>query len=263
MMAETCSTCRWSKEFNIGALGYKWDANLREHFLDRADHFILRCHKALPASDGFPRVQPDDFCGEWKAKPGPRIGRHDPYPGYDPLDMRPLPADQGGEGRIPWTGGEWAKREDEEVDQSTLPTAADVRGILTTPPSEGWIPWAGGECPVAEDTFGMVRFRGGAEGDYPLWLLGWNHVGNDRGNIIAYRVHKPADFRLEAGKYYITATGERVGPVFDTKGENGLFMVKGRALCWLPDGRTFPYHKADPRHDIVALAADQTSGGGE
>lgn len=224
-MTQTCSTCRWSKEFNIGSIEYKWHETLREMWPERVDHFILRCHKALPASDGFPQVQPDDFCGEWTAGEGTRVDR----------TRSPV-----------WPNANGVRIEPNQ----------DTWIMNDAPSSEGWIPWAGGECPVAEDTFGMVRFRDGLKGEFLLRFLGWDHTGHAL-DIIAYRVHKPADFRLEAGKYYITATGERVGPMELYKAFRG-FWAEGSSGWWDKYGAGRATENGSVP-DIVALAADQES----
>jgi hypothetical protein len=225
-MAETCSTCRWSRAFaDAENAGPVIDGRVRVKITGG-----IRCHHNAPSAGGFPHVQPDDFCGEWTAREGARI-----------------PPGQAVDDHFP------------HARKMVKPTFTVLGDAPTTPPSEGWIPWAGGECPVAEDTFGMVRFRDGVEIDMPLWLVGWAHMGNHR-DIIAYQPRKPADFRLEAGKYYITATGERVGPlrVYGQTGEvpsRLAFCVRHNG-CWTEEGDAW----GDEKHDIVALAADQ---GGE
>jgi hypothetical protein len=121
---------------------------------------------------------------------------------------------------------------------------------------EGFIPWHGGECPVAEGTAGEVLLR-------PPHLMQDDDIGSvlcwahgelaDPGDIIAYRIHKPADFRLEAGKYYIDARGERTRLVRGlTAPMPGLFH-DGGARVWKADGAA--QTAGDP--DILALSSNQ------
>jgi hypothetical protein len=64
---------------------------------------------------------------------------------------------------------------------------------------------------------------------------------------------EPDDFRLEAGKYYITATGERVGPM--ELRANAFRTAQNPGQWWWKDGEA----PAGTWADIVALAADQES----
>ncbi len=130
------------------------------------------------------------------------------------------------------------------------------RSITLTPTiPEGFIPWHGGECPVAEGVVGDLVCRNGEIAKkYSLHICLWRHNGGAN-DIIAYRVHKPADFRLEAGKYYITATGERVGPMKPYKVFHG-FHADNSAGWWDSDGKGRTTENGSAP-DIVALAADQ------
>jgi hypothetical protein len=132
--------------------------------------------------------------------------------------------------------------------------------IPTSTIPEGFIPWHGGECPVAEGTKVETMLRNGEP-----WVLEnaenffWLH--EDADDIIGYRVHKPADFRLEAGKFYVTASGERVGPVeendeycdvpfsVNTRGREADFDRSGICLAW-----ALPYPE---RNNILALSSNQ------
>ncbi len=116
--------------------------------------------------------------------------------------------------------------------------------IPTSTIPEGFIPWHGGECPVARVTVVDAILRGGRN-------LRWFHRYGD-GDIIAYRIHKPADFRLEAGKFYVTASGWREGPMRVHADE--LFdLSDSDNRLWFADGRS----ASDPRHDILALSSNQ------
>ncbi len=124
--------------------------------------------------------------------------------------------------------------------------------IPTSTIPEGFIPWHGGECPVAEGTKVETMLRNGEP-----WVLEnaenffWLH--EDADDIIGYRIHKPADFRLEAGKYYIDARGERTRLVRGlTAPMPGLFH-DGGARVWKADGTA--HTVGDP--DILALSSNQ------
>jgi hypothetical protein len=133
----------------------------------------------------------------------------------------------------------------------------------TTP--EGFIPWHGGECPVAGGTVVDCAMRGRyVVHKNTAKSLRWYHVndGDTRTitDIIAYRIHKPADFRLEAGKFYVTASGERVGPMRHKPGPCcGSYTDSddwGR-WWWWPNGKiNFP---GSCNTDILALSFNQES----
>lgn len=119
---------------------------------------------------------------------------------------------------------------------------------------EGFIPWSGGECPVASGTTVDTVFRGGTSAiDCKAAKLRWDHKFKTISDIIAYRIHRDRDFRLEAGRFYITASGERVGPMKPYRSPFGArFTIEGDARLWMPEGTL------DGRfYDILALAADQ------
>ena len=87
--------------------------------------------------------------------------------------------------------------------------------------------------------------------------LRWHHLDDHDTriitDIIAYRIHKPADFRLEAGKYYINARGERTRLVRGlTAPMPGLFH-DGGARVWKADGTA--QTAGDP--DLLALSSNQ------
>lgn len=129
--------------------------------------------------------------------------------------------------------------------------------IPTSTIPEGFIPWHGGECPVAEGTVvdyvmrdGYVIRESRAENPH------WKHI-NANGDIIAYRIHKPADFRLEAGKFYVTASGERVGPMRRSSGAYGSTYHDSDdwGRWWWPNGEIGLLGSCDP--DILALSSNQ------
>ncbi len=141
--------------------------------------------------------------------------------------------------------------------------SATYRGITFAPLPEGFIPWHGGECPVANITVVEIyqahRFAPRKLRAVQCLDL-WDGDGSKPTDIIAYRIHKPADFRLEAGKYYITASGERVGPMRSHR-LNGLFVVAGfedskRHRRWDRNGRVAPAWDI-AKHDILALSSNQ------
>lgn len=133
-----------------------------------------------------------------------------------------------------------------------------------------FIPWFGGDCPVAETTNVSVVFRdGGISGvgtDMTASCYNWKHGPNGppsaRRQIIGYRVKVSTSFRIEPGKFYITGSGARVGPMKDL-GEEGdygfaTFAAPNDAVGkWFVDGTPFS-GKSQPA--IVALAADQDTG---
>ena len=122
---------------------------------------------------------------------------------------------------------------------------------LTIP--EGFVPWHGGDCPVACGTVVEVIYRDGerrmCDGFLPSVDWDRDELPSD---IIAYRIHKPADFRLEAGKYYIDARGKRTRLVRGlTAPMPGLFHDGGLRF-WKADGTA---KTAD--YDIIALSSNQ------
>jgi hypothetical protein len=125
---------------------------------------------------------------------------------------------------------------------------------------QGFIPWHGGGCPVAEGTVVDMLFRDGiihdwrAIGRHATW---WSHM-NDATDVVAYRIHKPADFRLEAGKFYVTASGERVGPMKPYKVFHG-FYADNSAGWWYEHGKG-GVPENGPVPEILALSSDQESG---
>jgi len=120
---------------------------------------------------------------------------------------------------------------------------------------EGWIPWSGGDCPVARGTRGEVLLRNGKMHDTDnLDCAFWDH-GFGGGDIIAYKVEKPADFKLKAGRFYITATGERVGPTEKVERPFGFVFQAGATRTWTRYGEPL----GQKHSGIVALAADQTT----
>jgi hypothetical protein len=117
---------------------------------------------------------------------------------------------------------------------------------------KGFIPWHGGECPVAEDTTVKVKLRNGVSFTSKSHYLFWSRDDSIIG-IIAYRIHKPADFRLEDRKYYIDASGRRTRLVRCLKRglRRGLFHDGGLRL-WKADGTA---KTAD--YDIIAVSSNQ------
>jgi hypothetical protein len=133
--------------------------------------------------------------------------------------------------------------------------------IPTSTIPEGFIPWHGGECPVQGGRVSAVFRRGGAPTNkFNSGAFRWSHEGNRPDDIIAYRIHKPADFRLEAGKFYVTASGERVGPMRHNFGAYGsAYRVSGDwGRWWWPNGEIGLLGSGDP--DILALSSNQESG---
>ena len=126
--------------------------------------------------------------------------------------------------------------------------------IPTSTIPEGFIPWHGGECPVQGCRVSVAFRRGGAPTDwFNPGAFRWSHEGNRPDDIIAYRIHKPADFRLEAGKYYIDARGKRTRLVRGlTAPMPGLFH-DGGARVWKADGTA--QSAGDP--DLLALSSNQ------
>jgi hypothetical protein len=143
------------------------------------------------------------------------------------------------------------------VDESDLPIASS--GTQSEQPAipEGFIPWHGGECPVASGTVVECTLMHG-EINCPMVAINmrWSHIGSP-GDIIAYRIHKPADFRLEAGKFYVTASGERVGPMRHSSGAYGSTYHDSDdwGRWWWPDGEIGLLRSREP--DILALSSNQ------
>lgn len=77
---------------------------------------------------------------------------------------------------------------------------------LTGTGVDGWVDWPGGECPVPCGTMVDVKHRDGCVyKNVPA--LGsknrvWDH-GNNQGDIIAYRLHKPHDATTRANDYML------------------------------------------------------------
>jgi hypothetical protein len=135
--------------------------------------------------------------------------------------------------------------------------------IPTSTLPEGFIPWHGGECPVAGGTVvdHVLRCRYVVH-ESAAKSLRWDHLNEDDTriitDIIAYRIHKPADFRLEAGRFYVTANGERVGPMRVNSFNKSLFEVSAHdPRLWKKNG--------EPRHgwaEILALSSNQENSDG-
>jgi hypothetical protein len=133
--------------------------------------------------------------------------------------------------------------------------------IPTSTIPKGFIPWRGGKCPVASGTVVSVRFRSQVTSrEVEARHVGWDGSGRGPWGIIAYRIHKPADFRLEAGKFYVTASGERVGPMRHSSGAYGsTYHDSGDwGRWWWPNGEIGLLGSGDP--DILALSSNQESG---
>ena len=128
------------------------------------------------------------------------------------------------------------------------------------PIPQGFIPHDGGPRPVADGTKGAILCRG-KEKPYlytpsRLDSVHWDHGGCEY-DIIAYRIERSPDFKVEAGKFYITASGERVGPMRETNLWWRLLDTPKCSRLWCPDGTH--YLRFEPQHNLIALAADQTS----
>ncbi|MCA3623598.1 MAG: hypothetical protein IOC52_05400 [Methylobacterium sp.] len=138
--------------------------------------------------------------------------------------------------------------------------------IPTSTLPEGFIPWraAGMKVgPVAEGTVVTVRLRSQVTfREVTARSVGWDGSGKEPWGIIAYRIHKLADFRLEAGKYYIDARGERtrlvralaLGGGGLTAPMPGLFH-DGGARVWKADGTA----QTAGGPDLLALSSNQES----
>lgn len=74
-------------------------------------------------------------------------------------------------------------------------------------------------------------------------------------DIVAYRIRKLADFKLEAGKHYIAASGERVGPVHAYKTFAGFWAAE-HAGWWDKNGKGRATEGGSVP-DLIALAPDQ------
>ena len=110
----------------------------------------------------------------------------------------------------------------------------DLSDEISTNPSipKGFIPWHGGECPVADGVEGLVILSNGEKRYEDLCAFYWE---NDIPlKIIAYRPIRPEGFKIEAGKYYITESGERVGPI--VRGSYGLFFNEEKWGTWYETG---------------------------
>ena len=125
------------------------------------------------------------------------------------------------------------------------------------PIPQGFIPHDGGHCPVAEGTAVRVVYR---DGKLPAFFRqgksqeGWMHCSKPN-DIIAYRPQRGPDFNVEAGKFYITASGERVGPMIGAvyKWINGRFSNSD------PEWENNGSRRRNTDSDLLALAADQAS----
>ena len=63
--------------------------------------------------------------------------------------------------------------------------------LYSAPDAEGWIEWKGGECPVDGNEIIDIRYPDSREEfGTKAKFRRWNHCG-DKGDIIAYRLHKP------------------------------------------------------------------------
>ena len=128
--------------------------------------------------------------------------------------------------------------------------------IPTSTLPEGFIPWHGGERPVAEGTECQLVFGDGfVTTPMPIHKRFFTKGFEPRTTVVAYRIHKPADFRLEAGKFYVTANGERVGTLWlaHEKDIIGRLRYTNGRDEWAFDG-TCVY---DPRLNILALSSNQ------
>jgi hypothetical protein len=154
-----------------------------------------------------------------------------------------------------------------QIPTSTLPEGHypycfETGGQIYTIP-EGFIPWHGGECPVAGRTVvdHVLRCRYVVH-ESAAKSLRWDHLneGDTRiiTDIIAYRIHKPADFRLEAGKFYVTANGERVGPMVEKDRRYGSGFSVGDTRLWDHYGKLVTgTGSLDHLSDILALSSNQ------
>ena len=136
----------------------------------------------------------------------------------------------------------------------------EAESLALPPYPQGFIPHDGGPCPVADGTKGAILCRGN-EKPYlytpsSLDSVQWMHCSKPN-DIIAYRIERSPDFNVEAGKFYITASGERVGPMRETNLWGRLLDTPKCIRLWCPDGAHYLRFKS--QHNLLALAADQTS----
>lgn len=136
------------------------------------------------------------------------------------------------------------------------PAKPPVEPSSTPTIPEGFIPHHGGPCPVAEGTRVVVLWRDGVQSDphHAYAFAGWEHHAGASFRIIAYRIERDPSFKVEAGKFYITASGKRVGPMRDYEGI-AFDIADDYEGLWDEDGDDVLLC----RHDLLALAADQTS----
>ncbi len=74
-------------------------------------------------------------------------------------------------------------------------------------------------------------------------------------DFVADCIQKPADFKLEARKYYTTASGERIGPMHAYKTFAG-FWAAGNAGWWDKNGRGRATEGGSVP-DLIAIASNQ------
>lgn len=67
---------------------------------------------------------------------------------------------------------------------------------MSKPNKDGWIRHRGGKCPVEDGVAVDYRMRDGEIMTQPAVCLEWDHYG-ECGDIMAYRVHKPAELRYD------------------------------------------------------------------
>jgi hypothetical protein len=117
---------------------------------------------------------------------------------------------------------------------------------------QGFIPHDGGPCPVADGTLFTPLFRYGVVGPSSLapTFSSWRHR-KDELDIIAYRIERSPDFRVELSRFYIDAEGQRARIVM---------RINDRVIAW-PNKEY--WHNGDGVYEstppLLALAADQTS----
>lgn len=92
-----------------------------------------------------------------------------------------------------WRGawGEWFLANKIKNHHQTVLSRAEYFHLYPAPDANGWIEWNGGECPVDGNEIIDIRYpESREEFGTKAKFRRWNHARN-KGDIIAYRLHKP------------------------------------------------------------------------
>ncbi len=114
------------------------------------------------------------------------------------------PVRQGDEIEIIWAGQQRPRTLASHIDWTMPPgigrisyyrvmAKAEAEIPVAQPDADGWIDWKGGDRPMNASEVVEVRFRDGIIGGKRLaasWV--WRHTADDN-DIVAYRIHKPAE----------------------------------------------------------------------